>query len=128
MAKFKQGRYVFVEELGKGSFGNVFKVNDTLSNELRAIKRIEAGAPNSIDSSNDEMMVREARLLKKFKSNYIIEYIDYFREGFYHYIVTELANDGDLAKRITRYKEKDKKFSEDIVLFWTNQLLKGTQN
>jgi serine/threonine protein kinase len=122
----KEGRYIILEDFGKGGFGTVFKVKDTQTNELRAIKRIEAGIPNSIESSNDEMMIKEAKLLKKLKSIYIIKYFDYFREGFFHYIVTELANDGDLAKRIARNKEKGKKFSDDIVIFWATQLLKGT--
>jgi hypothetical protein len=81
-----------------------------------------------IDSESNEIsdeVVTEVEFLKKLKSNYIIEYVDYFREGFYHYIVTELANDGDLAISIARYKEKRKRFSIEIVILWATQLLKG---
>jgi serine/threonine protein kinase len=124
---FKDGRYVFLEELDiRGGFGVVYKVNDTKTNELRAMKQIHAGAPDATSSSTStDEMIMEAKLLKKLKSNYIIQYVDYFREDFFHYIVTELANDGDLAKRIARYKAKGKTFSEDIVIFWATQLLKG---
>ena len=124
--RVKNGQYEIVEELGAGGFGKVFKVKDTInSNMVLALKRIEAGASNTTESNNDEVMVKEAKLLKDLKSNYIIEYFDYFREGFFHYIVTEFANDGDLAQRIASYKKADKKFSDEIVLCWTTQLLKG---
>lgn len=128
LVTLKEGRYEIIEELGVGGFGKVFKVKDTMSsNVVRAVKRIEGGTLNSINSLNGEKTLKEVELLKKAKNNYIIKYMDYFSDSFFHYIVTELANDGDLAKRIARQKATGTNFSEDIVIFWSTQLLKGTQ-
>jgi serine/threonine protein kinase len=97
-----------------------------ISNVIEKTTKISSSIRKTV-SRNDEIMVNEAKLLAQLKSSYIIEYVDYFRDENFHYIVTEFANDGDLHKRINHYIKKGKRFSEDIVFFWTTQLLKGIE-
>jgi cyclin-dependent kinase len=119
----KNGQYVIVEKIGAGVFGKVFKVKDTSSsNIVLAMKRVQS-------SNDDEIMLNEVKLLTKSTNNYIIEYIEFFRDTNFNYIVTEfIAEDCNLAKRILSQKNTGQNFSEDIVILWTNQLLRGTLN
>lgn len=83
-------------------------------------------------NKDSENMLKEARLLKRAKSPFIIGYVDFFIEKDFYYIVTELANGGDLEKSIAHCKRDIRNnigqpFSVETVHTWTEQLLKGTQ-
>ena len=92
----------------------------------------------------------EAKLLKKLKSSYVIEYEECFFEGMNVFIVTEYckvdlnkrnypfsketrvlilfkinSKDGDLAKRIKEQKEENKMFNVETVYLWAKEMIYG---
>ena len=93
------GPYKFMQELGGGAYGQVFKCIDTRNQEVRAIKKVELPRqPNPL--SPDRSLRKEAEILMKFDSDYIIKcYGDMETENNY-YIVLEYCDGGNLRSKI----------------------------
>ena len=54
-----------------------------------------------LNKSNRERALEEADLLEKMNSDYIIRYIDSFKEKHYSVIITEYCQYGDLKQLIS---------------------------
>jgi len=93
------GPYKLMQELGGGAYGQVYKCIDTRNQEIRAIKKVELPRqPNPL--SPDRSLRKEAEILKKFDSDYIIKcYGDMETENNY-YIVLEYCDGGNLKAKI----------------------------
>ncbi len=57
-----------------------------------------------LNKSNRERALEEADLLKEINSDYIIRYIDSFKEKHYSGIITEYCQYGDLKQLISKHK------------------------
>lgn len=92
MQELKNGRYkYFPEHIGKGRTSHVFKGIDTTSNREIAIKRMR----------DKEEADKEAAIMKKIpKHPFLSEYIDFFEDRLYCYIVMGFIN----GERLGYYK------------------------
>ena len=92
MQELKNGRYkYFPEHIGEGRTSQVFKGIDTTSNREVAIKRM----------SNSEDAHKESDIMKKIpKHPFLCEYIDFFEDQLYAYIVMGYIN----GERLGYYK------------------------
>ena len=90
----KIAKYEKVEKLGEGTYGVVYKVKDTTTNEFYAIKKIrlkaeEEGIPSTA--------IREISLLKELKHKNIVRLLGIYEPSdFRLYMVLEFMGFGSL--------------------------------
>ena len=114
-----EDNYIIINKLGKGSFGNVYKVKHKISGNIRAMKVIK----NNTIIRNDEKMkkqyLKEIQVLKELEHPNIIKIYEYYMDSKYHYIITELLNGGELYDSIVKVQ----KFNERKAAFIMKQIL-----
>ena len=94
--------------LGRGGFGDVFKVLNKKDNKFYALKCI-AKEPEEEKNNFINDCKKEIEIMKKIKSKYIVK----LNENFYdennesYCIIMELC-DSDLRKLLNEYKPKEK--------------------
>lgn len=82
-------------KLGEGTFGSVIKVIRKSDKQEFAAKKIKL--PHKDWDSEEELMFKiEHYILSSCKHPGIIEYVDTFKHGEFVYIVTKIANQGNL--------------------------------
>ena len=112
------------KKLGKGSFGSVCIVTRKKDNIQYAMKRVNL---SHSPKTEIEAALNEIRLLASLNHPNIIGY----KETFYDdpsgtlNIVMELADGGDLSKKIEYNKKKKLLFNENLIWEWIIQLLNG---
>ena len=116
--------FVLGKQLGKGSFGSVSIVTRKKDNINYAMKRVNLSRSPKTEI---EAALNEIRLLASLIHPNIIGY----KETFYDApsgtlnIVMELADAGDLSKRIEFNKKNGLVFDEDLIWEWIIQILNG---
>ncbi|NXN86342.1 NEK11 kinase, partial [Bombycilla garrulus] len=118
-------RYTIQRNLGNGSFGSVYLVNDRKAKqgeELKVLKEISVGnlKPNETVEAN-----LEAQLLSKLDHPAIVKFYASFVERDSFCIITEYCEGGDLDFKIQEYKDSGKMFTQSQVIDWFIQLLLG---
>jgi serine/threonine protein kinase len=94
------GKFELLEELGAGSYGQVFRARDVELNRIVAIKILRAG---SLASDQDvDRLLREARSVAQLKHPGIVSLFDVGKttEGAY-YLIEEFIDGATLACRLT---------------------------
>ena len=89
--------YDKLELLGKGSFGDVYKVRRKNDKEIRALKEIKKKALKVSELKN------EINILKEIDHPNIMTIYEYFEDENYLYIVMEYCNSGDLSNKMDDY-------------------------
>ncbi|NXA93306.1 NEK11 kinase, partial [Melanocharis versteri] len=118
-------RYTIQRNLGNGSFGSVYLVNDRKAKqgeELKVLKEISVGnlKPNETVEAN-----LEAKLLSKLDHPAIVKFYASFVERDSFCIITEYCEGGDLDFKIQEFKDSGKMFTQNQVIDWFIQLLLG---
>ena len=103
--------YDFLESLGSGTFGNVFRVQRKNDKSISAMKLIF-----------DSYDTNELNILRKLKHKYIVNFIEVLESNGVLAIVMELAN-SSLDKRF----KADKPLSEKSILNYFIQMCEGVQ-
>lgn len=103
--------------LGKGGFGEVWKVRNKITNKLFAIKLISKSKvikDNMVDQIN-----REIEIMYKIDHPYIIKLYNHYEDDDYLYLIMELASKGQLYSLLKRAKKLDEKtvvqFMKEII-------------
>ena len=111
--------YKIIKEIGSGSFGKVYMVENIKSKEKFAVKRI-----NRKDIDENEYLVqafwKELEVMKKCECENSVRLVEYFQCGSYYNIVMELC-DSDLEIVLNK---RSKAFTEDEVKIILKQLNK----
>ena len=81
------GRYVLLEELGRGGAANVYRALDPLLNRELALKKLRFG-----DRELEARFLREAELLARLSHPGIISIFDFGKEGDAHYYTMPLGS------------------------------------
>ena len=82
-------------ELGRGSYGTVYKAESLLNNKECVLKKIEI---NNLKPKHRKNAVKEVEILKKVRHENIIKFYNSFVEDSCLYIVMEYASGGDFQK------------------------------
>ena len=110
--------YRIKKRLGKGSFGNVFKVEHKFTKEIRAMKIIKN--PLSYNRNPlDKKLMKEISVLKELEHPNIIKIFEYYIDEHNLYIVTELVSGGELYDTIVKFQ----KFNEKKAAYIMFQIL-----
>lgn len=112
-------RYRDKRQIGKGSYGKVYLMRDTKTNELVVVKTIPSKGK---DQKAKAAAQKEAKLLSMMQHPNIIMYLDSFFDSQGDFcIVLEYADGKDLQK----YLETHKQLSEKQVLQIFTQIILG---
>mmetsp|Transcript_21663 Transcript_21663/g.50984 ORF Transcript_21663/g.50984 Transcript_21663/m.50984 type:complete len:875 (-) Transcript_21663:117-2741(-) len=104
--------YVFIEALGRGSFGQVQKAESRINGRTYVLKQVSC---KSLDARGQELAAEEALLLRRVRHPNIIRYYTAFVDGDNLFIVMEYAERGDLQHYINKYRKRRKLIEEAYV-------------
>jgi len=96
-----EGRYRYIKKVGKGAFGTVLLVEDTVVNEQLILKFL-----NPAISTDDEMMnrfVHELRFSRKITHNNVIRIYDFLKLGGNYAISMEYFPSHTLGQEIQKH-------------------------
>ena len=110
--------YDILKNLGKGSYGSVFKVKHKITGEIRAMKVIKNILPTN-SNKIDNKFLREIQVLKELEHPNIIKIYEYYIDDVNHYIVTELVTGGELYDTIVKFQ----RFNEKKAAYIMRQIL-----
>lgn len=115
--------YSIEKEIGKGSFGNVFKATQILTNTQVALKKI---CKNTIRVKGvEEKIQREIKILKNLNDHpNVVRLIEEFEDADFYYLVFEYLPEGDL---VTFFRKNDL-FCEKKLKKFFYQILEGLQH
>lgn len=112
--------YKIIDKIGKGQFGNVYKViKNNNDNNTYAVKIISKNIINS-NSELLELFKTEVTIMKKIKHKNIINLIDYFESSNNWYLIIDYCNNKDLKCYIENLKFKSLELKEAI--YYLNQI------
>ena len=114
-----EDNYKIINKLGKGSFGNVYKVKHKISGEIRAMKIIKNTSVDDKVGVENAKFLKEIQVLKELDHPNIIKIFEYYVDNKNHYIITELLTGGELYDTII----KCHKFNEKTAAFIMRQIL-----
>ena len=95
--------FIIQKELGRGSFGVVYLVQQRISKRYYVLKRINIG---HIHMKFQQAALREVEILKKINHPNIIKYYFSYIEDNTLSIITEYAEGGDLYQLLQRHRIK----------------------
>ena len=104
--------YEIEKQLGKGTYGVVYKVKKRDDNKIYVLKQISL--LGLTDSQKDEVKL-EAKVLSKIKSKYVVKYYDSFEEDAKLNIIMEYCDNGDLNDFLERHKLTKHLLPENLV-------------
>ncbi|CAD8133875.1 unnamed protein product [Paramecium octaurelia] len=116
------GDYVLMEELGKGSFGCVYKCQNRIDQSFHAIKIIQFQSLSNCEGVVGELLKDEISVLAKIDSPNVLKLEHYFQSKSNCYIVMEYCNGGDLERYWTK---EGKKIKEQKAIEIVIQILNG---
>ncbi len=109
--------YQFLEKLGAGAFGTVYKVKHKLLGNIRAVKVLSKDALKQ--QEGDQTFLSEIAILSKLDHPNIIKIFDYYIDKNNFYVVNEIASGGELYDQIVNLQF----FSESNAANIMKQLL-----
>lgn len=103
--------FEIIRKLGEGAFSSVFKASRKSDGECYALKKVKLG---SLSVKEKENALNEVRILASINHPNIVAYKDSFIDEASNTlcIVMELAEGGDLMKKITDHKKLKSNYSE----------------
>lgn len=104
-------KYKKLKNIGRGSFGNVYKVSDE-NNKIYALKEISL--LNKQYKENYGTLT-ELNILYYNTNGYILKYYDVYIEHYNLCIVTDFYEKGDLQRGIKLKKDRNKYFTEHEI-------------
>ena len=113
-SKSTMADFEIISELGKGSFGYVYKVRRRTDSKIYALKKV---AFSKLNPKEKENSLNEIRILASISNKNIIEYKDAFYDNDNNALclVMEYAEYGDLEKKIL-LRAKNKSFFTDTYI------------
>jgi serine/threonine protein kinase len=112
--------YLIEKEIGNGSFGQVFKAIQILTNTQVALKKI---CKNTIRLKGvEEKIQREIKILKNLNDHpNVVRLIEEFEDSEYYYLVFEYLPEGDLVT----YFRRNNLFCENELKRFFYKILEG---
>ena len=104
--------YIIEKQLGKGTYGVVYKVKKKEDNKIYVLKQISLLGLSPAQKAEVKL---EAQVLSKIKSKYVVKYYDSFEEEGKLNIIMEYCDKGDLNDFIEKQKKTKYLLNEDII-------------
>ena len=117
--------YKIIENLGKGHFGNVYKVLNKDNNNHYIIKRFLLESTNEADLKEIQ---NDIKILSTINNELILKYCDTFSDNKSFNIVTEYCDGLNLRKYINEHKKANKLIEKDIIYHIISEICKGLKD
>lgn len=116
-----RNRFDFINVIGKGGFGKVWKVIDKKNKTTYALK--EMAKVKVIDKKSEKSIKYERELLSRLKHPFIVNMYYAFQDYVNLYLVMDLLTGGDLRYHICRKR----RFSEEQTRFFIACIVLGLE-
>ena len=121
--------FEIIGELGKGGFGNVFKVRSKINNKIYAMKKIDLNKFEKSNKKEDKLKIRysknEATFLQELSNKYITKYYNFFEKDRIIYIIIEFMNNGTIRNYINSFEQLKIQIPEKIIWNLLYQSMSG---
>ena len=97
-----EDHYIILSKLGKGGFGNVYKVQNIETKKMCAMKVVRKQIIKFQD--DDQKFLKEIEILVKLEHPNIIKMYEYFVDEINYYLITEYISGGELYDHIASIK------------------------
>ena len=94
--------YKIIKKLGHGTFGQVFKVMQKQTGNLRAMKIIPKN--NLRSGYTDKDIIHEITIMKNLDHPHIIKLYEFYIDEYNYYLINELCTEGDLSEKMVKLK------------------------
>lgn len=114
-------QFTVVEELGRGAFGKVSKIQRNTDGKVLVWKELHFG---DMSKKEKEMLVSEVNILRELRHPHIVRYYNHIIDSQSKkiYIVMEHCEGGDLRSLIKEHERENRKFDEEFVWRTMTQL------
>lgn len=99
--------YQILEEIGQGGFGQVFLAQESITLQLRAIRKLKNSVSNQAD------IIHEIEHVSKLNLKNIVAYFHHFTDNNELHFVMEYCPNGTLGNRI-----QDGNYTQQLLLDW----------
>ena len=110
--------YTIISNLGKGSFGSVYKALHKHTESLRSIKVVKK---ENLSTDLRQKLLQEVEILKSLDHPNILKIFEVFEDDKSFSIVTEICSGGELFERIIASRG----FSENKAAIYLYQIMSG---
>ena len=114
--------FQFLYKIGRGGFGNVWKVKSKETNKCFALKQMVKA--KIIDQNSERSILKERLFLAKMNNPFIVNMLCSFQDRDYIYLVLQLLTGGDLRYHLTNYIYS---FTETQLKFLLSNIILGLQ-
>ena len=106
--------YQFLDRLGNGKFGKVWKAKKKSDGKIVAVKEIDY---SHLDQKQRQLLCNEVSILRKLHNKYIVRYYEHFvnRKEKKIYIIMEFCEGGDLQNFIRETRANRSYINEDQI-------------
>ncbi|CAD8126510.1 unnamed protein product [Paramecium sonneborni] len=116
--------YLFIKEIGKGAFGQVFQAKNIVTNEVVAIKCIARSKLSDHGGIVGQLINSEVEVLKQINNQHVVRIVQYLESVNQCYIVLEYCNSGDFEQL---WQSRNKRIPENEAINYMKQVLAGMQ-
>ena len=114
--------FEFLYIIGRGGFGNVWKVKSKETNKFFALKQMAKA--KIIDQNSERSILKERLFLAKMNNPFVVNMLCSFQDRDYIYLVLQLLTGGDLRYHLTNYIYS---FTETQLKFLLSNIILGLQ-
>ncbi|KAK9171777.1 NIMA-related kinase 5 [Cryptosporidium meleagridis] len=120
---FLHKNYRIIEYVGKGQFGNTYKVENTIDHKIWLAKCIDL---SQMDEDDKNRSLQEAEIMKSINHPYVIKcHESFIHDDVYLVIVMEYCEKGDIGAVIDTCISEGTYLPEEKILYWCAQLASG---
>lgn len=95
-------KYKILKKLGNGTFGQVYKVMQRQTGNIRAMKIIPKD--NLRPGFTDKDIIQEITIMKNLDHPHIIKLYEFYLDDDNYYLINEYCTEGDLSEKLNKLK------------------------
>eukprot|EP01024_Parvocaulis_polyphysoides_P053220 TRINITY_DN52949_c0_g1_i2.p2 TRINITY_DN52949_c0_g1~~TRINITY_DN52949_c0_g1_i2.p2 ORF type:complete len:177 (-),score=11.24 TRINITY_DN52949_c0_g1_i2:744-1274(-) len=115
-------RYEFIQLLGKGAYGQVWKARDKITLDLVTVKVIQVAEQ---EEQEFDKIQREIAHLKECNHPNVVRYLDSYSTDRHLWIIMEYCGGGSVSDLLSAALGKSSTLPEGVISYVVKETLKG---